>query len=121
MRVIRPSATITLTARVELAGEIDPASGRAVQPDRAEHRIRHDRLEAQEEGRHPVAAHHRTPDSGHLAATVGDQHDVGCEHVEQHLEIPGPHRRQEPLDHLLLLGTIDLNPRPPRGDVLRAR
>ena len=38
--------------RVELAGEIDPGGGRAVQPHSADHRIRRDRPEAGEEGRH---------------------------------------------------------------------
>src|SRR5215218_548927 len=35
--------------RVELAGQIDPAGGRAVQPHSANHRIRRDRPEAGEE------------------------------------------------------------------------
>src|SRR5918997_1912234 len=46
--------------RVELAGEIDPAGGRAVQPRSADHRTRRNRPEAGEEGRHPIAAHLRT-------------------------------------------------------------
>jgi hypothetical protein len=46
---------------------------------------------------------------------------LSCEHVERHLEITGPQRRQEPVDHLLLLGTIDLYARPLRGHVLSGR
>src|SRR5215207_2836103 len=98
MRVIRPSATTRLTA-------VSSSPARSIRPAGAPFS-------------HTVAAHHRTPESGHLAAAVGHQHHVGCEHVEQHLEITGPQCRQEPVDHLLVLGTIDLYPRPTRGHVL---
>src|SRR5215217_2338599 len=54
--------------RVELAGEIDPGGGRAVQPHSANLRIRLDRAEAREEGGHSLAAHHRTAEGGRLAA-----------------------------------------------------
>jgi hypothetical protein len=119
MWVIRPFATTRLTAESSSpARSIRTAGAPFSQPHGADHRIRYDRTEAREQGRHPVAAHHRTPESGHLSAAVGDQYHVGCEHVEQHLEITAPKSRQEPVDHPLVLGTIDPYARPTGGHVL---
>ena len=41
------------------------------------------------------------------AAAVGDQHDVGGEHVHQALQVTGGDRRHEPLDHRVALRAAD--------------
>src|SRR3954467_13961857 len=115
MRGIRPSSTTTLTAvSSSPARSIRPAGAPFSQtvPTSASGAIvrkRESRVATRSRattGRRTAAASPppgpRAP--GPPAAAVRDQHDVGREHVEQHLNVAGPQRRQETVDDPLLLG-----------------
>ena len=77
--------------------------------------LRGDRLE---EAQHLVAAEDGAQRGLAHSPTVGDEQDVGREHVDQRLEVTGVGGDPEPLEHRRVLGAVDPLPRAPGGHVL---
>src|SRR5215210_2566121 len=102
MRVIRPSATTTLTA-------VSSSPARSIRAAGApfSHTVPSIACGAIVLKRERSLATRSRPATGRRTAAAAP-----------HLDVAGLQRRQEPVDHLLLLGTIDLDPRPPRGHVI---
>ena len=100
-----------------LAADLNPGRRGAVQP----HAARRPRLRpagAGQEPGDPLSAVDRSARGRHDPAAVGDQHDVRRHDLQQFLQLPGPHRDQEALDHRLLFGLAHVHPRPPGGHVV---
>ena len=50
--------------------------------------------------RHSVGPLDRQPGRRSQPATVADRHHVRGQHAQESVDVPGPDRSQEPLDHL---------------------
>lgn len=117
MRVIRPSSTVTLTTVSSPPATSIRAAGAPLSHTVAISNADTNRWKP-EHRRDPLGAVDRGLDGGDQPTTVGDHYDVGRHDLHELLQLAGPQRTQESLQHLPLLGPADLHTRPSGGDVL---